>query len=633
MGETAISVESIATEYLRLFDEGWNPSIDEFLGRVPEEMREECRQRIEELAALNGLDLSQVAAAGAGGAAPATDLGALAQEITPDGNDASGSAPRLRRAGSVLDEMSALAAQDKKKPGRRRSKRAPEPTPEPSSVHEGIEALAAIESVEVPEIQAEPELAEQAEQPPEQVELTEHTETQLVDVDAGGEAPAEAPPARPGRSRDEPIYAVPAQLAARTEPAKVKAAPRPPARIAAPVSDETQRDVLARLREVSHLERQGTIPAVESDRLHVIYRRLLDDAGAAGDLPITLPHLALYAFVAAAVAGAALFVALVHDAAPALQALVPGAIFLTLVGAGVRARSQGDGSGMALFFAAAAIAAAPAIVAGLAIAGLLEGGGSLPAHLSDLRLLAGTGGALLFAVACLLVLKRGLFAWVTAALAASAYGAMVLVLGVSDLRAHEIALRFLPLVLLAVPGLLLESQGKVRWAMPFHLVALAALLGSLDVMALKGGLLEVLGLGTVAGPARLPYLGFAAAGLVLAVLSLALERARSFDLRRAARLLQLVAAFHLVGALGWSAAVNGAGRDIVALGGASALLLVLGRFHRRPLLVAGGAGFVLALGLVAVTGAVAAGSFALALSGAGLLGALGIHFYLGRRAA
>ena len=630
MGETAISVESIATEYLRLFDEGWNPSISEFLGRVPEEMREECRQRIEELAALNGLDLSQ---ATAGEAPAAPGLGALAQEITPDGDDASGSAPRLRRAGSVLDEMSALAAQEQKKPGRRRPKREPEPPPEPSSVHEGIEALAAIESVEAPEIPAEPEPAEHAELPPEQVELTEHTETQLLEVDAGGEAPAEALPTRAGRSRDEPIYAVPGQRAARKEPAtKLKAVPRPPARVAAPVSDETQREVLARLREVSHLERQGTIPAVESDRLHVIYRRLLDDAGAAGDLPITLPHLALYAFVAAAVAGAALFVALVHDAAPALQALVPGAIFLTLVGAGVRARSQGDGSGMALFFAAGAAAAAPAIVAGLAIAGLLAGGGALPAPLSDLRLLAGTGGALLFSGVCLLVLRRGLFAWVTAVLAAAAYGAMVLVLGVAELKAHEIALRFLPLVLFAVPGLLLESQNKVRWAMPFHLVALAALLGSLDVMALKGGLLEVLGLGTVAGPARLPYLGFAAAGLVLAVLSLALERARSFDLRRAARLLQLVAAFHLVGALGWSAAVNGAGRDVLALGAASALLLVLGRFHRRPLLAAGAAGFVLALSLTAINGIVAPGSFALALSGAGLLGALGIYFYLGRRA-
>jgi hypothetical protein len=169
--------------------------------------------------------------------------------------------------------------------------------------------------------------------------------------------------------------------------------------------------------------------------------------------------------------------------------------------------------------------------------------------------------------------------------------------------------------------------------MPFHLVALTALVGSLDVMAARGGLLELLGLGTVAGPARVPYLGFAAAGLVLALLSLAFERARSFDLRRGARFLQNLAAIHLVGALAWSAAVNGAGRDVLALGAASGLLVLLGRFGRRPLLLAGGVGFVLALGLAAMGGAVTPGSFALALSGAGLLGSLGIYFYLGRRGA
>jgi len=148
-----------------------------------------------------------------------------------------------------------------------------------------------------------------------------------------------------------------------------------------------------------------------------------------------------------------------------------------------------------------------------------------------------------------------------------------------------------------------------------------------------GGLLRVLGLGSVAGPARLPYLGFAAAGLVLAVLSLALERARSFDLRRAARLLQIVAGIHLVAALGWNAAVNGAGRDVGALGAASLLFLVLGRFHRRPLLATGGVGLVLALCLAVIGGVAPPASFALALSGAGLLGSLGIYFYLGRRGA
>jgi hypothetical protein len=167
--------------------------------------------------------------------------------------------------------------------------------------------------------------------------------------------------------------------------------------------------------------------------------------------------------------------------------------------------------------------------------------------------------------------------------------------------------------------------------MPFHLVALAALLATLDVMALRGGLLKLVGLSSIAGPARLPYLGFAAAGFVLVVLSLALERARSFDLRRAARFLQLVAGIHLVASLGWNAAVNGAGRDVGALGAASLVFLVLGRFHRKPLLVTGGVGLVLALCFAVIGGVAAPGSLALGLSGAGLLGALGTYFYLARR--
>jgi hypothetical protein len=46
-----VTVEGIATEFLRLIEEGWSPDLEEFLGRVPEDLREECRQRIEELSA------------------------------------------------------------------------------------------------------------------------------------------------------------------------------------------------------------------------------------------------------------------------------------------------------------------------------------------------------------------------------------------------------------------------------------------------------------------------------------------------------------------------------------------------------------------------------------------------------
>jgi len=44
-----VTADGIATEYMRLIDEGWTPDIEEFLHHVPEELREESRQRIVEL--------------------------------------------------------------------------------------------------------------------------------------------------------------------------------------------------------------------------------------------------------------------------------------------------------------------------------------------------------------------------------------------------------------------------------------------------------------------------------------------------------------------------------------------------------------------------------------------------------
>jgi len=57
MSAQALTVDNLATEFLRLIDEGWQPDLEEFLARVPDDQREECRNRIEELCSLNGVDL------------------------------------------------------------------------------------------------------------------------------------------------------------------------------------------------------------------------------------------------------------------------------------------------------------------------------------------------------------------------------------------------------------------------------------------------------------------------------------------------------------------------------------------------------------------------------------------------
>ena len=46
---STVSAERIAMEYQRLLEEGWKPSVEEFLHHVPQALRPECRKRIHEL--------------------------------------------------------------------------------------------------------------------------------------------------------------------------------------------------------------------------------------------------------------------------------------------------------------------------------------------------------------------------------------------------------------------------------------------------------------------------------------------------------------------------------------------------------------------------------------------------------
>ena len=41
--------KKLASEYVRLLGEGWEPDLEEFLGRVPQELREPCRAQIADL--------------------------------------------------------------------------------------------------------------------------------------------------------------------------------------------------------------------------------------------------------------------------------------------------------------------------------------------------------------------------------------------------------------------------------------------------------------------------------------------------------------------------------------------------------------------------------------------------------
>ena len=54
----SVTAERLAAEFARLLGEGWTPDLDEFLGRVPEQHRGECRRHIEQLALRNGMGIT-----------------------------------------------------------------------------------------------------------------------------------------------------------------------------------------------------------------------------------------------------------------------------------------------------------------------------------------------------------------------------------------------------------------------------------------------------------------------------------------------------------------------------------------------------------------------------------------------
>ena len=55
----AATVEDIAQEFMRILAEGWSPDPEEFLHRVPQDLREECRQRLNELLVAKGVKAAE----------------------------------------------------------------------------------------------------------------------------------------------------------------------------------------------------------------------------------------------------------------------------------------------------------------------------------------------------------------------------------------------------------------------------------------------------------------------------------------------------------------------------------------------------------------------------------------------
>jgi len=144
------------------------------------------------------------------------------------------------------------------------------------------------------------------------------------------------------------------------------------------------------------------------------------------------------------------------------------------------------------------------------------------------------------------------FAWTTATLATASYVSLLLPFNWLEQKPEIMALWCLPLGMLEVVALSFEKR-RVRWTMPFHLIALAAVVVGLDVVALHGPTPKMLGLTeerwSYFDPDRLTAFSLVLNGVVFLILMLLAERARSLDLRRAAKWLEVLAILHTISAL------------------------------------------------------------------------------------
>ncbi|MHC4549562.1 MAG: hypothetical protein ACYTEZ_12385 [Planctomycetota bacterium] len=599
--DVAPSVDSMATEFLRLIDEGWQPELEEFVRRVPVEHRQECRERIQELCRLNGVDLEGEQAVAPEEVEEADDLEALAAEIQEpaelaeeEEEEPADPAQGDTRVLSSLQELQATLEERPVARGRKAARvEAPvdedhgEEEPEAAAGQGELEAPA-----EVPAAQAQP-------LPPEAA----------ADAHPGGDPALEEP-----------------------EPERQPLAIKPPPR----KEKSLEQQVMSHLREITAWRRRGIVPPADADRLSLAYRRLVEDLAA--DVRLLSRMNVFISFGAAmAVTGAFLIVwparEILH---PVVVWLVPALIGAGLLAAGVWARARSDAAAATSFLAAGALAVVPAVLSLLVAAGLEAGETKGVVQLlpdspwTNKSLLVASLSAFMVSLGALGLLRRAIFAWTTALLAATTYGAFLLTQNVLAMAPHFVALRLMPLLILAIPALFFEHRGKVRWAQPFNLVALATLVGGLDMLA--ADVFGLIGLDGVLGYGRQPYLGFTLVGVVLMFLMVVMERLQFTSLRRGARLLEPLVVLHIMGSLYANAAHSGTWFDLLFYVGAGVILLLITPWQGRIWYLVGGlAGLALAAGLILRLELISPTVFTLGLALAGLLTAVGAYAYLARR--
>jgi hypothetical protein len=396
-------------------------------------------------------------------------------------------------------------------------------------------------------------------------------------------------------------------------------------------------------------ESQGIISREEGDALETVHRRLLadEDHWIIEARRITPSQALLSCATWLVVVATVLTVWMLRkDLGPVSRWALPGFFTATLFAAGWVARRDGEALPAATFLAGAALAVAPCVLALLAEAGLFStptpGVRQLfPGNFSNQQALAASLTALAVSALSLRRLRMTGFAWTTATLVASSYFCALLCFNWLDQNAQTRAVWCLPLTLIELVALALERKGRVRWTLPFHLTALLALVAGLDVIALRGPTLRMLGVDGARWPyfdeTRLDAFSIVLNGVLFLALTFVTERAPSLDLRRSGKLLEVLAVSHTISALFLNAMEHRTDAhvraDVVIYLSAAGVLMVLGSFRSKwRLLVGGLAGCGLGSYLLVELGIVNRKVFISGLGFAGLVVALGT-FYLARRRA
>jgi serine/threonine protein kinase len=395
---------------------------------------------------------------------------------------------------------------------------------------------------------------------------------------------------------------------------------------------------------------QNIISIEERDALETIHRRLLagEDHWIIDARRITPLQTILSAGAWLAVVATILTVWMLHhELAPPWRWVAPLFFTSVLLTTGFTAHRARENLAAANFLAGAALALAPCMLSLMAELGWL----ARPApHVSQLfagsftnqQVAVSTATAFVLSVLGLWRLRMTGFAWTSAALATATYVSFLLLFDWLNQPLEVKARWCLPLVTLETVALTLERKSLVRWTLPFHLVAFAALVGCLDLIALNGPTLGLMGIDA----ARFPYFdhdrqqafSLALNGLLFLLVMLATEKANSLDLRRASKLFEILALLHILSPLFLNAMGHRSDArvrtDVWVYLSATLLFVLLASLRSKwRMLVGGLAGCGLGSYLLVDLGLVAKKPFIIGLGFFGLLLALGALGYVRSRAS